>query len=68
VPGVQLTLAEASNVLCPYIGEDHPHAIIKALHIEPAGTRRLGKRGRPHDTYDYPTLLRLHAAISQFLT
>jgi len=65
---MQLTLAEASAIMRPYVAEEQLRQLIKTLGIKPAGTRRLGKRGRPHDTYDYTTLLQLHAAISQFLT
>jgi len=68
MPSVQLTLAEATTILRPYIGEPELHAIIKALGIKPAGGRKLGRKGRPVRTYDYTTLLQLHAALVPFIS
>lgn len=65
---LRLTLAEASSVMRPYLTEEQFRQLIKTLGIKPTGTRRLGNRGRPHDTYDYATLLRLHAALVPFIS
>ncbi len=64
---VQLTLAEAAQVLDPAISERALRDIITALRIPAAGVRRNGHAGRPAFAYDAAGILKLHAAISPWL-
>lgn len=64
---VALTIAEATAILNPPVTERQLRAIIRALHIPPAGTRRNGHIGHPQHTYDAGEILRLHAALTPWL-
>ena len=64
---VQLTLAEACDVLRPEISEKQLRRIIQALRWQPAGTRPNGHPGRPQAVYDYDQITKLHAALTPWL-
>lgn len=65
---VELTIAEATQLLEPPIGERQLAEIIRALRIKPAGKRRTGHVGRPADTYDWTTITELHNDIARWLS
>ena len=64
---VALTLDEAAQVLQPPVAARQLRAVVHALGMQPAGTRRNGRRGRPVPTYDAAQILQLHAALLPFL-
>lgn len=64
-----LTLAEAAALLEPPVTEYQLRHIIRQLPgITPAGVRRAGHIGRPEHTYDAGEIMRLHAALTPWLT
>ena len=66
---MDVTIAEAVTILEPPIHPRQLRMLITALHIEQTGTRRhTGRPGRPHATYRYEDLSRLHAALAPWLT
>lgn len=66
-PGPQLTIREAAAWLDPPITEEQLAALIHVAGVQPVGKRRLGRRGRPADTYDAAELMRLHGALMEWL-
>ena len=60
---IQLTLAEAAEVLEPSMSEDQLRQIITALRWQPDGVRYTGRAGRPVATYDATRLFKLHTAL-----
>lgn len=65
---VTLTLAEAAQVLDPPMTERQLRMIVNALELPAAGRRRRAHTGRPLDTYDVAELMRIHAALTPWLT
>lgn len=66
---VQFTITEAVQLLHPPITDRNLRAIIAQLPgFTPAGSRHDGTPGRPHHTYEWADLTRLHAAITPWLT
>jgi hypothetical protein len=61
------TLDEAAVLLDPPVTAEQLRLFIQAAQIRPAGQRRTGRRGRPTDTYDVPTLMRVHAVLVTFI-
>jgi hypothetical protein len=66
-PGASLTLAEFAAWASPPITAPDLEAIVKALHIEPDGTRRTARQGRPAKTWPAVTLMQLHADLARWL-
>jgi hypothetical protein len=64
---VEFTLAEVCEILDPPVTERQLRRIVNALGWQPDGTRRDGRRGRPHSTYRVERILKLHAALMPFL-
>ena len=64
---VALTITETAPLLDPPLSEHQLRVIIRALRIQPAGTRRDGHIGHPQHTYDWADIARLHAALSPWL-
>ena len=62
-----LTVEEACEILNPPVTPEQLRTLIRALGVQPSGTRRSGRRGRPFPTYDVGELLRLHEALVPFL-
>ena len=62
-----LTLTEAASILQPPITEPQLRAIIRALRIQPAGSRRNGHPGKPHATYTWTEISQLHHALTPWL-
>lgn len=61
------TLDEAAALLDPPMTAEQLRHLVQAAGLQPAGTRRTGRRGRPAPTYDSAALLRAHAAIAPLL-
>jgi hypothetical protein len=64
---VTLTVEEAAAWLHPQITAAALGQIVKALQIEPYGTRRKLTAGRPAATYRAGELMRLHARLAPWL-
>lgn len=62
-----LTLAEASEVLDPPIGEKQLREIVHALRWKPAGHRHDGRKGHPKATYPAEAIMKLHRALVPWL-
>lgn len=61
------TLDEAAQLLDPVMSVEQLRHLVQAAGLQPAGTRRTGRRGRPAPTYDSAALLRAHAALVPLL-
>lgn len=61
------TLDEAAALLDPPMSVEQLRHLVQAVALQPVGTRRTGRRGRPAPTYDSAALLRAHAAIAPLL-
>jgi len=61
------TLDEAAALLDPPMSVEQLRRLVQAVALQPVGTRRTGRRGRPAPTYDSAALLRAHAAIAPLL-
>lgn len=61
------TLEEASALLDPPMTVTQLRHLVQAAALQPAGTRRTGRRGRPVAVYDSAVLLRAHAALAPLL-
>jgi hypothetical protein len=64
----EFTLREAASFLDPPISARQLAAIVKALMITPNGRRYTGRPGPPEHTYNSAELIRLHTAVSAWLT
>lgn len=64
---VQLTLAEASEILHPPMTERQLRDILRALRWPPSGYRHDGRPGHPRAVYEWRDLCELHAALAPFL-
>lgn len=61
------TLDEAAALLDPAMTVEQLRHLVQAAGLQPVGTRRTGRRGRPAPTYDSAVLLRAHAALAPLL-
>ena len=67
MPDIRFTLAEAAPLLNPPVTPEQLAAMVRALRLQPAGTRRTGKPGRPVRTFDWKQITLLHEALIPFL-
>lgn len=61
------TLDEAAALLDPPMSVEQLRHLVQAAALQPVGTRRTGRRGRPAPTYSTAALLRAHAALAPLL-
>jgi hypothetical protein len=63
----EFTLAEASELLDPFVSEEQLRLLVKALRLPSLGRRHTGRRGHPETTYSMALLAEVHAANAKFL-
>lgn len=61
------TLDEAAQLLDPVMTVEQLRHLVQAARLQPVGTRRTGRRGRPVAVYDSAAILQAHAGIAPFL-
>lgn len=57
------TIEDAVALLHPPLTAAEVREMIDLLHLQPCGSRRTGRRGRPAPTYDPTVLQHAHAAV-----